>query len=76
MIAAGKPAVVVATENFGTLARASLAARGLQEALGIVLKGNPEILEEAALERLAGRALDEAVRRLTSDSGTFDRLVS
>jgi len=61
--------VVVATEAFRKLLAVALRARRVPDALAIVLKGNPEYLEPAALDALADKLLREAVRRLTTGSG-------
>lgn len=67
--------MVLATEAFGKLVKVSLSARKAPEALAIVLKGNPEFLDEQRLVDLADKALDEAVRRLASGTGSCDTLI-
>ncbi|MBI3069191.1 MAG: hypothetical protein HYY79_10055 [Betaproteobacteria bacterium] len=67
--------MVLATEAFSKLVKVSLEARRAPEALAIVLKGNPEFLNEERLVDLADKALDETVRRLTAGTGSCDTLV-
>jgi hypothetical protein len=65
---------VLATEAFQKLLMVTLHARRAPESLAVVLKGNPEFLEPAALEELADTALREAVQRLTTGGGKTDGL--
>jgi hypothetical protein len=67
--------VVLATEAFARLARVSLEARKLPGALAIVIRGNPEFLGVDALDEVADRVLDEAVRRLTTGRGAIDAMI-
>ena len=53
----------------------TLRARRAPEALGVVLKGNPEYLEPSALAALADNVLREAVRRLTTGNGDAGKLL-
>lgn len=66
---------MLATEAFAKLAKVTLDARGLPGALAIVIRGNPEFLEAGALDQVADRVLDEAMRRLTSGTGAIETMV-
>lgn len=55
-----------AAEAFVTLLNVVLRARQAPQSLAVVLKGNPEYLDDPALSRLADQALREAVRRLAA----------
>ena len=57
---------MLATEAFQKLLMVTLHARQAPATLAVVLKGNPEFLQPAALEELADTALREAVQRLTT----------
>jgi len=67
--------VVFATEPFRQLLKVTLRARHAPDALALVLKGNPEYLEPAALAALADKALDAAMDRLTTGRGDIDELL-
>ena len=67
--------MVFATEPFEKLLKVMLRSRQASEAIAVVLKGNPEYLEPAALAGVADRALDEAVQRLTTGRGNLDKLI-
>ena len=67
--------MVFATEPFLQLLKVTLRARGAPEALAVVLKGNPEYLDPAALAALADKALAAAVHRLTTGRGNIDELL-
>lgn len=69
------PAVMIATEAFGTLVKVSLDARKLNTALAVVLEGNPEYLSEQGLHPLADRVFDAIVQRLISAKGGCEELV-
>ncbi len=67
--------MVLATEAFAGLAKVTLDARKLPGAVAIVIRGNPEFLEAAALDEVADRVIDEAVRRLTTGRGAIESMV-
>ncbi|MBI3917187.1 MAG: hypothetical protein HY322_09285 [Betaproteobacteria bacterium] len=67
--------MVLATEAFAKLAKVTLDARRLPGTLAIVIRGNPEFLDEPALAQVADRVLDEAVRRLTTGAGSIESLI-
>jgi hypothetical protein len=58
------PAIVIATEPFVKLLTVMLRARQAPDALAIVLKGNPETVDPAAIAPLADKVLGEVVRQL------------
>ena len=67
--------MVFATEPFRQLLKVTLRGRHAPDALALVLKGNPEYLEPAALAALADKALDAAMLRLTTGRGDIDELL-
>ena len=67
--------MVLATEAFGKIVQVSLSARKTPERLAIVVKGNPETLDESAVAALADRVLDEAAIRLTGGDGRAGELI-
>jgi hypothetical protein len=67
---------VLATEAFGKLAKVSLSARKTPEALAIIIKGNPEMLDEKNLAALADRVFDEAAQRLAGETSGAGKLIS
>ena len=67
--------MVLATEPFEKLLKVTLHARQAPDTLGVVLKGNPEYLAPDTLAAVADRALDEAVRRLTTGRGNLGKLI-
>ena len=58
------PAIVIATEPFVKLLTVMLRARQAPDALAVVLKGNPETVDPAAIAPLADTVLGEIVRQL------------
>ncbi len=57
------PAVVIATEAFVKLLTVMLRARQAPDSLAVVIQGNPEYIDPAAIAPLADRVLAEIVRQ-------------
>lgn len=58
------PAVVIATEAFAKLLTVMLRSQQAPDSLAVVLRGNPEYLDQAAIDTLADQVLDDIVRQL------------
>ncbi len=61
----GVPAVVIATEQFETLAKVIMQAQNVPASVAILIKGNPEFIADDELMVVADRVMEEAVDRLT-----------
>ena len=55
---------MLASEQFGKLARAMLRSHTSPEALAVIIPGNPAYAEPAELEAISDRALEEVTERL------------
>lgn len=62
----GLPAVVVYTEQFSQLAKAIMRAQNVPDSIGILIKGNPEFISDAALMKVADEVARDCIARLTT----------
>lgn len=61
---------MIATEAFIKLLNVMLRSRQAPASIAIVIKGNPEYTDPAAIPALADNLLDETVRRLAGADGS------
>ncbi len=69
------PAVVLAAEPFEKLLKVVLRARQMSATLAVLIRGNPEYLDQPAQTVLADQVLDEAVHRLTTGAASGKGLI-
>ncbi len=58
------PAVVIASEAFTKLLTVMLRSQQAPDSLAVVLRGNPEYLDQTAIDTLADQVLDDVVQQL------------
>ena len=58
------PAVVIATEAFAKLLTVMLRSQQAPDSLAVVLRGNPEYLDQSAIDTLADQVLEDIMRQL------------
>ncbi|MEI8035899.1 MAG: hypothetical protein WCH96_10525 [Betaproteobacteria bacterium] len=61
------PSIVIATEAFTNLLTVMLRARQAPDALAVIVKGNPEVMDAAKMDPLADKVLGEVVRQLNGE---------
>ena len=59
------PAVVVATEQFAKLAKVIMRSQNVPESIAIMVKGNPEYIAQAELDRVCDEVVEDVLVRLT-----------
>jgi uncharacterized Fe-S cluster-containing MiaB family protein len=59
------PAVVVATEQFEKLAKVIMRSQNVPESIAIMVKGNPEYIEQDELNRICDQVVEDVLVRLT-----------
>ena len=60
------PTVVITTERFNAVAKATLRSQRVPESIVIEIKGNPEFVTDTELEKISLEVVDEIVKRLTA----------
>ncbi len=66
LIRRGRPAVILASEQFAALARQIVRSNQVLESAMVVIPGNPEYVTGEKLTALADRALESSVKQLTA----------
>jgi hypothetical protein len=61
----GKPAVVIATEQFDKLAKVIMRSQNVPESIAVSVKGNPEFIDAEALAKVAAQVEEDVIARLT-----------
>ena len=63
----GLPTVVVTTERFNAVAKATLRSQRVPESIVIEIKGNPEFITDEELARVSQEVVEQIVERLTTE---------
>ena len=63
----GLPTVVVTTERFNAVAKATLRSQRVPESIAIEIKGNPEFITDEALAKVSQEVVEQIVERLTTE---------
>jgi hypothetical protein len=63
----GLPAVVVTTERFNAVAKATLRSQRVPESIVIEIKGNPEFINDEELASVSAQVVTQLVERLTAE---------
>lgn len=61
----GVPAVVIVTEQFEALAKTVMKSQNVPDSVAVMIKGNPELVSDDELMKVADRVLVDVVERLT-----------
>ena len=61
----GLPSVVVTTERFNAVAKATLRSQRVPESIVVEIKGNPEFISDEALAAVSVQVVNQIVERLT-----------
>ena len=65
----GLPTVVVTTERFNAVAKATLRSQRVPESIVIEIKGNPEFISDEELAEVSQELVAQLVARLTTEHG-------
>jgi len=63
----GLPAVVVTTERFNAVAKATLRSQRVPESIVIEISGNPEFISDEELAAVSAQMVAHSVERLTAE---------
>ena len=63
----GLPTVVVTTERFNAVAKATLRSQRVPESIAIEIKGNPEFITDEELAKVSQEVVEQIVERLTTE---------
>ena len=63
----GLPTVVVTTERFNAVAKATLRSQRVPESIVIEIKGNPEFVSDEELAELSREMVMQIIERLTTE---------
>ena len=66
----GVPTVVVTTERFNAVAKATLRSQRIPESIVIEIKGNPEFVTDSELATISHEVVQGIVERLTIRHGS------